>query len=115
MLLNVDVDDFTLSLITNPEVLAVNQNGSNARQIFARNGQRFWISTDKETGDKFVALFNLNDSAKEVVFDLELDYLRDKYEVRDLWARKNIGTVEKKIQATIPAHGSILYRLTKKE
>ena len=110
-----DVDDFTLSLITNPEVLAVNQNGSNARQIFARNGQRFWISTDKETGDKFVALFNLNDSAKEVVFDLELDYLRDKYEVRDLWARKNIGTVEKKIQATIPAHGSILYRLTKKE
>jgi len=110
-----DVDDFTLSLITNPEVLAVNQNGSNARQIFARNGQRFWISTDKETGDKFVALFNLNDSTKEVVFDLELDYLRDKYEVRDLWARKNIGTVEKKIQATIPAHGSILYRLTKKE
>ena len=46
-----DVDDFTMSLFTNPEVLAVNQNGTDSRQIFVRNNQRFWISTDKETGD----------------------------------------------------------------
>jgi len=109
-----DVDDFTLSLITNPEVLAVNQNGNNARQIYERNEQRFWISTDKETGDKFIALFNLNDTEKEVVFDLEWDYLRDTYNVRDLWARKNIGTVKGEVKANLPAHGATLYRLSKK-
>jgi hypothetical protein len=110
-----DVDDFTLSLITNPEVLAVNQNGSNARQIFVRNGQRFWISTDKETGDKFIALFNLNDKEREVVFDLEWDYLRHTYNVRDLWARKDIGTAKGKVKAKLPAHGAALYRLIKIE
>ncbi|WP_321996668.1 glycoside hydrolase family 27 protein [Draconibacterium orientale] len=109
-----NVDEFTLSLITNPEVLTVNQNGSNARQIFVRNGQRFWISTDIETGDKYIALFNLNDTEREVVFDLEWDYLRDTYNVRDLWARKNIGTVKGEVRANLPAHGAALYRLSKK-
>lgn len=108
-----DVDDFTLSLITNPEVLAVNQNGNDARQIFERNGQRFWISTDKETGDKFIALFNLNEEEKELAFDLEWDYLRDAYTLRDLWKRKDMGTVKGKVKAKLPAHGAALYRLSK--
>lgn len=108
-----DVDEFTMSLITNPEVIAVNQNGSKARQIFTRNGERFWISTDKDTGDKFVALFNLTEKERELVFDLEWDYLRDTYNVRDLWARKDIGTADKKIKTKLPPHGAALYRLSK--
>ncbi len=108
-----DVDEFTLSLITNPEVLAINQNGSDAHQIFVRNGQRVWISTDKETGDRFVGLFNLNDKETEVTFDLEWDYMRDTYKVRDLWERKDIGIVDKKLKAKLPAHGSALFRLSK--
>jgi len=110
-----DIDDFTMSLITNPEVLAVNQNGSNARQIFVRNSHRFWISTDTETGDKFIALFNLGEKENEVIFDLEWEHLRDTYKVRDLWARKDIGMVEGVLTAKLPPHGAGLYKLSKSQ
>ncbi len=110
-----DVDDFTLSLISNPEVLAVNQQGSDSRQIFARQKQRFWISTDLETGDKFIALFNLEDAEKQLSFDLEWEYLRGAYKARDLWARKDIGVISKEIKVKLPPHGAALYRLTKVE
>jgi hypothetical protein len=109
-----DVDEFTMELITNPEVLAVNQKGINARQIFTRNGQRVWISTDPETGDRFVALFNLNNKETNVSFDMELDYLRGDYHIRDLWLRKDMGTVSSKISQKLPPHGSALFRLSKK-
>jgi len=107
-----DMDPFTMELITNPEVLAVNQNSMDNRQVFRQNGTRVWLAVEPETGDRYLALFNLNDSACEVEFNLEMEALRGEYSVRDLWARTDIGTVSGKISRELPAHGSGLYRLT---
>jgi hypothetical protein len=56
-----DNDDFTLSLITNKDVLNVNKNSTNNRQIFRENDLIAWSADDPKSKDKFVAFFNAMD------------------------------------------------------
>ncbi|MBN1559069.1 NPCBM/NEW2 domain-containing protein [candidate division KSB1 bacterium] len=51
-------DEFTLSLLTNKEVLAVNQKSSNNRQLFRKDDLIAWTADDPQTGDVYLALFN---------------------------------------------------------
>ena len=57
-------DPFTLSLLTNDEVLAVNQTSTHNRQLFDRDGLIAWTATDPETGDTYLALFNTRDRVR---------------------------------------------------
>lgn len=54
-------DAFTLSLITNKDVLYVNQNSINGRQLFRENDLIAWTADDPKTDDKFLAFFNASD------------------------------------------------------
>jgi len=54
-------DEFTLSLITNKDVLNVNQKSANCKQLFRENDLIAWTADDPKTGDKFLALFNATD------------------------------------------------------
>lgn len=56
-------DAFTLSLLTNPEVLAVNQHSSNNQQLFRTNDHVVWTA-DAPNGGKYLAVFNLKDPAE---------------------------------------------------
>jgi len=53
-------DDFTLSLLTNDEVLAVDQFSTNNKQVFNQNNQAAWVADVPNSKDKYVALFNLS-------------------------------------------------------
>jgi hypothetical protein len=50
--------DFELSLLTNDEVIAVNQNSTNGRQLSNANGQIAWVADTPDSKDKYVAMFN---------------------------------------------------------
>jgi alpha-galactosidase len=54
-------DEFTLSLLTNKEVLYVNQYSRNNKQLFRKNDLVAWTADDPKNGDKFLALFNIQD------------------------------------------------------
>ncbi|MDO7847813.1 NPCBM/NEW2 domain-containing protein [Hymenobacter sp. M29] len=54
-------DAFTLGLLTNPRVLAVNRSSTHNRQLFRRGDLVAWTADDPATGDKFLALFNAQD------------------------------------------------------
>ncbi|TGE29163.1 NPCBM/NEW2 domain-containing protein [Hymenobacter metallicola] len=54
-------DAFTLSLLTNPAVLAVHRHSTRNRQLFRQNDLIAWTADDPTTGDKFLALFNAQD------------------------------------------------------
>ncbi|HEY5471148.1 MAG TPA: NPCBM/NEW2 domain-containing protein [Bacteroidales bacterium] len=54
-------DAFTLSLITNKDVLYVNQHSKNGKQVFRESDLIAWSADDPKQGDKFVALFNAQD------------------------------------------------------
>jgi hypothetical protein len=51
-------DDFTLSLLVNDEVIAVNQNSVNNHQLFNTNNQVAWMADVQGTKDKYLAVFN---------------------------------------------------------
>lgn len=111
--------DSTFILLTNEEVLAVNQKSVNNRQVIKNRGRdsyfAVWIADNMERDDHYIALFNLRDETREVCFDLEWEYLRGEWQVRDLWKKEDIGTCEGQLCAEIGAHGAVLYKLSKKE
>ncbi|KAH0534180.1 hypothetical protein FGG08_007227 [Glutinoglossum americanum] len=69
-------DDFTLSLLTNKEVIEVNQNSNGNRQLFHRDGLIAWIANDPNGPDKYLAVFNTGDALtldiKNAVFRSDL-------------------------------------------
>jgi alpha-galactosidase len=109
-----DTDTFTLSLITNDEVLAVNQKASASRQLFANGNQVAWVADAPGADAKYVAVFNLGDTAVEHVRINWADAgLSGKCVVRDLWTRMDIGTLDGGSTFQVPPHGAALYRLTR--
>lgn len=54
-------DEFTLSLLTNEEVIAVNQHSSGNQQLFSREGHIAWIANVPKSNDLYLALFNARD------------------------------------------------------
>ncbi len=78
-------DEFTLSLITNKDVLNVNQHSANGRQLFREDDLIAWCADDPKTGDKYLALFNASDQK-------QVD------ESRAIWKSRNI-TNEDSVQS----------------
>lgn len=105
------LDAETLALLTNEEVLAVNQHSSGGRQLFRTEQSAAWVARPAG-GGRYLALFNLGAEPAEVSADLSAVGITGAAQVRDLWARKPIGVARGTFSATLPSHGSGLYRLT---
>jgi hypothetical protein len=106
-------DDFTLNLLTNPEVLLVDQNSTNNRELFVRGDQIAWTADVPGSSDKYLAVFNVSDNtpADVTVTWKELG-LRELCVVRDLWDRKEVGDLRNEIKVTLNPHGSRLFRIS---
>lgn len=102
----------TFALLTNDEVLAVDQDSTDNRQVYNQEETVVWVARDATSGDRYVALFNLRDAPATVTFDLEIESMRGKFRVRDLWKRQDLGVQSGKVGASLGAHGAALYRLT---
>ncbi len=106
------LDPFTLSLLTNPELLAVDQHSFSNHELFARDEEVAWVADMPEGKGKYVALFNLGHSGSERVSVSWTELgLNGRCAVRDLWQRKNLGTYERMFSTQIPSHGAGLYRI----
>lgn len=108
------LDAATLALLTNPEVLAVNQTSSENRPHAADAGTRIWSA--RAAGSKpgyYLTLFNTSDAAADISFDLSRLNLGDKtVAVRDLWRRRDLHPAKGVIRATLAPHASTLLRLS---
>ncbi len=105
-------DEFTLSLLTNADVLKVNQ-ASEANTELQRDGELVvWAAKSSDSEDRYLALFNLGERADQ---SIEVDLSRlgagTRFDVRDLWRRSELGIVQGVFRQQIPAHGAKLYRL----
>ena len=108
-----DNDDFTLSLMANDEVLDVDQKATASRQLFANGNQVAWAADAPGSRAKYVAVFNIGDTAEEQVRINWADVgLGAKCAVRDLWAHKDMGTVENGQAFAVKPHAAGIYRLT---
>jgi alpha-galactosidase len=111
-----DNDAFTLSLINNKEVLAIMKNSTNNKEIYRNADKIVWRADDTESGDKFVAVFNAGDAADPVKVSVKLSDLgfTGPCKVRDLWAKKDVGTFTGEFAPMVNKHGAMLYRISLK-
>ncbi|MBW8782522.1 MAG: glycoside hydrolase family 27 protein [Verrucomicrobia bacterium] len=108
-------DDFTLSLLTNDEVLAVDQHSKNNRQLFRTpDGRIAWIADVPDSKDKYLALFNTSGAPAEVSVETVALDLGTTLRVRDLWKKSNLPDATGAFAAQLPAHGAALYRISAK-
>ncbi len=107
-------DEFTLSLLTNDEVLTVNQNSAKNKQLKAENGLIVWTADVPGTEDKYVAFFNINDTeTSEISVTLSELGIDGNYTVKDLWNKEDKGSVTDKFTVAVEPHASVLVRFSK--
>jgi alpha-galactosidase len=106
-------DAFTLSLLTNDEVLAVNQHSSGGRQLFRHDDLVAWTAQTDNSKDKYLAVFNARDEGHATISvawkDLGFD---GPCKVRDLWAGNDLGVFSQEFEPVIAPHGAGLYRVS---
>lgn len=104
------LDDWTLSLITNEEVIRVLKHSHGARQIMRTDDTVVWKSKD-EDGSIYVAFFNTSFSKTYPSVSYRQLGLNGEYEVRDLWTHEGLGTVTERLGTELNPHGAALLRL----
>ncbi|MGW0759054.1 alpha-galactosidase D [Streptomyces sp. NPDC002814] len=106
------LDSYGLSLLTNREVIAINQgNTPPAQPVTASDPQQVWAAKNPN-GTYTVALFNLSDAPAPVTANWSTLGFKGKATVRDVWNKENLGTRTDKITQALPAHGSRLFTVT---
>ena len=106
-------DAFTLSLLTNKEVLDMHRNGTNVRQLFQKDGKAAITSVNSQTKAVYVALFNLGDEPTKVATTLGELGLKGNYRLTEMWQGTDKGTTSGAISAQLAPHASVLYKIQK--
>ena len=105
------LDDFTLNLLTNDEVLALDQDplGSQAVPVIKKGDIQVW---KKKLADGTFAfgIFNLGKNSESFTLNFGDAGINDNVKLRDLWRQKNLGSFKNEFKAMIPSHGVVLIK-----
>lgn len=120
------LDDFTLNLITNDEVIEINQDplGKTARLVSDENGIQIWMKP-LEDGSVAVGIFNTANYGKtpqsffrwgdEVSSQFQFDFSKflpsEKWLLRDVWRQNDLGEFDGTFYTEINHHGVVLLRM----
>ena len=106
------LDEWTLSLLTNRDILGMLPPRCKPRQIRLDGREAVWKALDQETGEGYVALFQLRDEEGAVRVEAQEFGCRAQDVLRELWSGEETRISEDGIlQAQIPAHGCRVYKL----
>ncbi|HEY0804733.1 MAG TPA: fibronectin type III domain-containing protein, partial [Pseudonocardiaceae bacterium] len=108
------VDSYGMSLLTNDEVIAVDQAGNPAKPVSQTSDQQVWSARNPD-GSLTVALFNLGGAAATVSANWNELGIGGVAGVRDLWSHQNLGDAFGSVSATLPSHGSRLLHITPRD
>jgi hypothetical protein len=103
------LDDFTLNLLTNDEVLAVDQDplGRPATPALKQGDIQVWTKQMAD-GSTVVGIFNLGGDSRPFALDLRAAGLPAAASLRDLWRQKDLGNVRGVHEVHVPSHGVVL-------
>src|ERR1700756_4226633 len=105
-------DSATTALITNEEVLGVDQHSHGGHQALERGNIRAWVADSERPGERYVAVFNLGEGTDTAIISWgDLGISGSAKEVRDLWSHKSVEAVDS-VHARLRPHASVLYRVS---
>jgi alpha-galactosidase len=109
------LDDFTLNILCNAEVIAVDQDPLGAcGKVIMRNDSTFLMVKPMADGSKALGLFNRSKKTVETAATWDELQISGKQKLRDLWRQKNIGTFNHSFKTIVPAQGVVLVSVSKK-
>ncbi|HOD88942.1 MAG TPA: alpha-galactosidase [Bacteroidales bacterium] len=115
-----NMSEQTKSILTNPEVIAVNQDttGLQARRIWDNgSGLQVWAKNlnGKLSNERAVVLFNRRDTAASISVKWKDLNLEGPATVRDLWERRDLRIMDSMFTADVPSHGVVMLKVVGKQ
>ncbi len=106
-------DTWSTALLTNDEVLAVNQDasGTHAKRLAQQGSTEVWVR-DLAGGRKAVALFNRGNDDSAVSVSFAQLGITNTPKIRDLWKRQDVTDMTTGLSATVPHEGALMYTLS---
>ena len=103
----------TKELLTNSEVLAVNQDkkGVQGHRVWEEGPLEIWVKPLAD-GSQAVGLFNRSESASKLTLDFKSIGAPASAKLRDLLDHKDLGAVQNSYLAEVPTHGVVLVRVS---
>ena len=111
------LDEFTTNLLTNDEVIEINQDplGKQATCVQTIGDLRIYVK-ELEDGSRAVGFCNFGLETANISYqDFDKLGITGKFIVRDLWRQKDISTIETKkdqLKLNVPVHGVVLYKIS---
>jgi len=109
------IDKESLEILTNEEVIAINQDklGKQAQRIFKENDKEIWAK-ELSGGDWAVGFLNRNDNeALELSLDFSELGIKSKANIRDLWKHENVGKDLNIFTCNVNPHEVVLIKVSK--
>jgi hypothetical protein len=99
------LDDYGVNLLTNDEIIGVNQSGVAGKRLYKKADSQVFYQTLSD-GSYNIAFFNTGSSTKNVSVKWKDLGIRGSAFVRDLWSHQDLGSMEKGFTANLPTHAS---------
>jgi alpha-galactosidase len=107
-------DELTLGLLTNPEIIAVDQHSQGNHLVVTNGEEVIWSAKREEDSVYYVAVFNVSDEAKTFRHSWkEVGFSGKSYIMRDLWKRVDLGSADR-LEVTLSPHAACLYQIVRK-
>lgn len=107
-------DAFTLSLLTNKNILKMHKEGTDVRQLYQQDKKLAITSKNRKNGEIYLALFNISDEKQNREVKVKLSDLGlQKCKVTEMWYGKKMGTYSDEISVRLRPHESVLLKLKK--
>ncbi|HZZ58608.1 MAG TPA: glycoside hydrolase family 27 protein [Opitutaceae bacterium] len=103
------LNGFETGLVTNSELIDIDQHSSACRQVAADSDSVIYRSEQPTRHRVYVAFFNLSDHRRTVGCGLDQIGLPGPVTGQEIWSRRAVG-VDRRLEGEVPAHGVLLYR-----
>jgi alpha-galactosidase len=103
---------YTLAILTNREVTAVDQDplGKQGYRVSQEGPFEVWMKPMAD-GSKVVGLFNRQRTTEQMTVNFSQIGVQSEASIRDLWLHKDLGTFKESYSAFVPRHGVVLVRI----
>jgi alpha-galactosidase len=108
------MDDFTRSILSNKEIIAINQDvaGIQGHRVYANNEKEIEIwSRPLSDGSVAIGLFNLAENKQEISISWDKINIKGKRKVRNIWKQKDEGVFSNEYKSVVPSHGVVFIKI----
>jgi hypothetical protein len=105
-------DVWTVSLLTNREVLEMDQHSTGNHPVVVTDATVVWRAEAASKGAYYVAVFNRTDAEEKLTYSWkELGFDEGEYDLHNLWEHNEVKKGAKELTVSVPVHGCVLYQV----